>query len=58
MEKIIEVFREKEVKKCFLQVRVSNSRAIKFYKKLGFKIAKRIKKYYIDEDAYVMEKEI
>ncbi|ASJ16016.1 ribosomal-protein-alanine N-acetyltransferase RimI [Thermococcus chitonophagus] len=38
-----------------LEVRVSNERAINLYKKLGFKIVKRIISYYSDgEDAYYM----
>ncbi|MFA4647725.1 ribosomal protein S18-alanine N-acetyltransferase [Pyrococcus kukulkanii] len=38
-----------------LEVRVSNERAINLYRKLGFKIVKRIISYYSDgEDAYYM----
>ncbi len=41
----------------YLEVRVSNMPAIKFYKKLGFKISRVLHGYYKDgEDAYVMEK--
>lgn len=43
----------------YLEVRVSNIPAIKFYEKLGFKINRVIKGYYKDgEDAYVMDKNI
>ena len=39
----------------YLEVRVSNTPAIKFYEKLGFKITRRVTGYYRDgEDAYIM----
>ena len=39
----------------FLEVRVSNTPAIKLYRKFGFKVVRRIPYYYRDgEDAYVM----
>ncbi len=42
-------------KEVYLEVRVSNERAIKLYKKLGFKVAQRVERYYADgEDAYIM----
>jgi len=38
-----------------LQVRKSNKGAIEFYKKLGFKVKKEIRNYYMDgEDAILM----
>ena len=44
-------------KEVFLEVRVSNTPAIKLYEKLGFKKIKRIIAYYSDgEDAYIMAK--
>jgi ribosomal-protein-alanine N-acetyltransferase len=40
---------------CYLEVRVSNRPAIRFYKKLGFSIDKIMHGYYADgESAYVM----
>jgi len=43
----------------YLEVRISNYSAIKLYKKLGFRIVKRLKRYYRDgEDAYKMERKI
>ncbi len=43
------------VEYVYLEVRVSNIPAIKFYEKLGFKITKRVVGYYRDgEDAYIM----
>ncbi|HPP16682.1 MAG TPA: ribosomal protein S18-alanine N-acetyltransferase [Dictyoglomaceae bacterium] len=58
METILSLFKEKNLKRCILQVRVSNKIAIEFYEKLGFKVIKREKGYYIDEDAYIMEKNL
>ncbi len=45
------------VKSCFLEVRVSNLKAINLYEKLGFKKYSIRKKYYLmpDEDAIIMK---
>jgi len=44
-----------DVEYVYLEVRVSNEGAIRFYRRLGFKIANRVKGYYRDgEDAYIM----
>ncbi len=41
----------------YLEVRVSNLPAVGMYQKLGFKVAKRLKGYYMDgEDAFLMAK--
>jgi len=57
MQKAMENMRHYKAKKCFLEVRVSNTPAIQMYKKLGFQIKRRIREYYMDgEDAYEMEK--
>lgn len=58
LEHLLEVSRQKWVKKIFLDVRKSNMAAIALYQKFGFvKIGVR-KKYYSDndEDAIVMER--
>lgn len=51
-------FSNQELKKCFLEVRVSNFTAIAFYKKCGFAQISTRKAYYEDnkEDAVVMLK--
>ncbi len=42
-------------KEVYLEVRVSNERAIRLYEKLGFRIVQRVTRYYADgEDAYIM----
>ncbi|GAB5045946.1 ribosomal protein S18-alanine N-acetyltransferase [Thermodesulfovibrio sp. TK110] len=45
------------VKSCFLEVRVSNTQAISFYEKMGFKKVGVRKKYYVlpEEDAIIMK---
>lgn len=41
----------------YLEVRVSNLPAVAMYQKLGYRIAKRLRGYYMDgEDAYLMAK--
>ena len=62
MEKIyqqaLEDIKEKGVGKVFLEVRKSNSVAIKLYGDLGFNLVSERKKYYSDgENALVMLKE-
>lgn len=42
----------------YLEVRPSNTAAINFYEAHGFKIVDRVKNFYIDEDAWVMLREL
>ena len=55
----LEVARQRQLTRIFLEVRHSNSRAIRFYRRNGFKIVSRRRNYYRDplEDAWVMERE-
>jgi len=54
---ILNVLREKQIKKLFLHVRVGNENAIKFYLNLGFTKLQRIKEFYSwGEDAHRMVK--
>ena len=51
------------VKQCgatflILEVRPSNTTAIKLYEKFGFQIVDREENYYCDEDAWIMAREI
>ncbi|MEA2090193.1 MAG: ribosomal protein S18-alanine N-acetyltransferase [Thermoproteota archaeon] len=47
------------VEECYLEVRVSNVPAVRFYEKLGFKIDRTVRGYYADrEGAYVMTREL
>lgn len=48
----------KNVNKILLEVSEQNVNAIKFYKKMGFEITNVRKKYYQNDDAYIMEKVI
>ena len=44
-------------KKCTLQVALSNSKAIRLYKQLGYRVLRILHGYYPDkEDGYLMEK--
>ncbi|MCD6474003.1 MAG: ribosomal protein S18-alanine N-acetyltransferase [Thermoplasmata archaeon] len=46
-----------EVRRMYLETRVDNEEAIKFYKKHGFRIVDREKDFYTDgSEAYIMEK--
>ncbi|RLE66137.1 MAG: ribosomal-protein-alanine N-acetyltransferase [Thermoprotei archaeon] len=60
MEKAMKALKEKyKVNEYYLEVRVSNLPAIQLYRKLGFSIVDRIKKYYLDgEDAYLMARPV
>lgn len=56
---LINNLQKKGIKSVFLHVREKNKVAISFYKKLGFKIFKKIKNYYSnDDDALLMEKKL
>ncbi len=54
----LDVARQRELTRVFLEVRRSNGRAIRFYQRNGFKIISRRKNYYHHplEDAWVMER--
>ena len=41
-----------------VEVRESNKNAIKFYENLGFIEINRRKKYYLNEDAIIMERKV
>jgi len=58
LDRTLRVMREVyHVKSIYLEVRVSNSPAIRLYQKFGFKKARIVRGYYMDgEDAYVMVK--
>ena len=59
MRASIEGLRNYGAKEVYLEVRVSNTPAIKLYEKLGFVKKKIIPSYYLDgEDAYLMVKSL
>ena len=60
LTKAIELMKENyDIKKVYLEVRVSNEDAIRLYNKFGFRIKDVISHYYRDgEDAYLMEKKL
>lgn len=60
INELIEMADKLDTSSLTLEVRVSNSKAIKLYKRLGFKEEKLISNYYLDnkEDAVLMKKEI
>lgn len=51
-------FRDRDIDLVYLEVRVSNDRAQKLYRKLGYKTTSKIDDYYNDEDALVMIKKL
>ncbi len=53
-ERVIDMFIEAYVRGAFLEVRKSNTAAIRLYRKFGFKESYERKRYYGDEDALVM----
>ena len=54
-----EILRVEKIRRYDLQVDVANTRAIAFYKKHGFAIARTLKDYYANgKDAYLMIKEL
>ena len=56
----MEVARQGQFSRIFLEVRQSNRRAIHFYRRNGFRIVSRRSNYYRDplEDAWVMERPV
>lgn len=52
---MVEIAKQKEVKEVFLEVRKSNTEAIKFYESFHFELAGTRKDYYQDpmEDALI-----
>lgn len=58
-KKFLEEISTENIKNIQLEVRSDNINAIKFYEKNGFKITKKIQKFYQNgNDAFTMEKEI
>jgi ribosomal-protein-alanine N-acetyltransferase len=44
-----------KAKECYLEVRITNTPAVKLYEKLGFEASRVVHGYYADgEDAYIM----
>ncbi len=51
------ILRHPELRKIYLEVKVNNIEAIKFYEKHGFRIKEKIDDFYTDgSSAYLMEK--
>lgn len=58
MEEMFKRCYEKKVNTITLEVRISNTGAIQFYKNLGFEEISIRKNYYKEEDAYLLQKVI
>lgn len=58
LEQCLEVARQRQLTRIFLEVRHSNHRAIRFYRRNGFRIVSSRQDYYRapPEDAWVMER--
>jgi ribosomal protein S18 acetylase RimI-like enzyme len=60
LQACVEVARHFKIPRMLLEVRQSNSRAIEFYKRNGFRITSERKNYYVNpnENAWVMERTV
>jgi ribosomal-protein-alanine N-acetyltransferase len=58
IDRIISDIKRIEAEEIYLEVRASNTKALAFYKKLGFDRIGVIERFYGDEDAIVMAKKI
>jgi len=56
LRRALEYSKDAECRFAYLEVGVVNRVAIEMYKNFGFKIIRRIKGYYEDEDGYLMLK--
>ena len=57
-EYVVDDLKNNMVKNLSLEVNVNNERAVRFYLKNGFKIESIRKKYYGNDDAYLMVLEV
>lgn len=58
IKRVISDIKRIDAEEIYLEVRVSNTKALAFYKELGFNRTGVIEKFYGDEDAIVMAKKI
>lgn len=59
MKEAMESMIRYNAKECFLEVRASNTPAVKLYKKMGFDVLRTMRSYYADgEDAYLMARKL
>ena len=56
--KLMDIMIDEDVKNITLEVNVKNQDAIKLYEKYGFKIVSVREKYYGNDDAYLMIREM
>ena len=56
--KLMDIMIDEDVKNITLEVNVNNKGAIKLYEKYGFKIVSVREKYYGNDDAYLMIREM
>ena len=56
--KLMDKMIEEKVNNITLEVRTTNESAIKLYKKYNFKVVSTRKNYYVNEDAYLMIREM
>lgn len=58
VETLLDITSEKGTRFVTLEVRPSNKAARRFYEKHGFRILGQRKRYYVDEDALIMTREL
>ena len=55
---LIDAVKRRGLKTIILEVRPSNTAAIKLYENFGFQVVDRLKNFYLDEDALIMLRDL
>lgn len=58
LNNIINTLKEEGIENITLEVSETNNNAVVLYEKLGFKVVAKRKKYYNDNDGYLMKKDL
>lgn len=58
LNNVINTLKQEGIENITLEVSETNNKAIGLYKKLGFKVVAKRKKYYNENDGYLMKKDL